>query len=253
MELRRLARLFGVAAVAISVAGASWPALSHRLPRFFFVTLGLLGGVFALVSFVNVLRRAFGACRAGGRLPIVRLLVSATVLILLVALPVARFVGMMRTPAPGAAPLLARFGDWIGGEGYPRLSAHRGIDVGARPGSDVLAAADGRVVVARDNADLCGLLVVIVHDPHGYRTAYCHFSAIVVQPGEAVRRGQRIGAVGSTGQRPWPGYEHVHLELQRGSDVNAVEDPLPRIVGCFEEQMRYPTERLVLTYPVPCR
>jgi hypothetical protein len=56
----------------------------------------------------------------------------------------------------------------------------------------------------------------------------------------------------ASGQRAWPGFEHVHLELQRGRDINALEDPLARIVGCFDETKRYPTDRLVLTYPVRC-
>jgi murein DD-endopeptidase MepM/ murein hydrolase activator NlpD len=74
----------------------------------------------------------------------------------------------------------------------------------------------------------------------------------VVSIGDSVARGQRIGAVGTTGQRAWPGYEHVHLELQRGRDVAAVEDPMPRMVGCFDAAARYPTDRLVLTYPLRC-
>src|SRR5207245_5983309 len=92
-------------------------------------------------------------------------------------------------------------------EGYPRLSPHRGIDFSGKTGADVLAAADGHVTVAEDSRDLCGLKVVIVHEPYGYLTIYCHFSAIAVQPGEMVKRGQRIGALGTTGQRAWPGYE----------------------------------------------
>lgn len=138
--------------------------------------------------------------------------------------------------------------------GYPLFRRHRGLDIKGRPGSDVLAAADGRVTVARDNGDLCGLIVVIDHDPdpHGYRTVYCHFSEIAVRVGDTVKRGQRIGAVGTSGQRAWPGFEHVHFEVQRGRDINAIEDPLPRIVGCFDETQRYPAARLVLTYPVKC-
>ena len=116
----------------------------------------------------------------------------------------------------------------------------------------MLAAADGRVTVARDNRDLCGLIVVIAHDPHGYRTVYCHFSAISVTSGEIVKRGQKIGAIGTTGQRAWPGYEHVHLELQRGVSARDIEDPAPRIVGCFDGTKLYPADRLVLTYPVKC-
>jgi murein DD-endopeptidase MepM/ murein hydrolase activator NlpD len=119
-------------------------------------------------------------------------------------------------------------------------------------GADVLAAADGRITVARDNRDLCGLIVAIAHDPHGLRTVYCHLSEVAVRVGDSVQRGQRIGAVGTSGQRAWPGFEHVHLELQRGRDINALEDPLARIVGCFDAPKAYPADRLVLTYPVKC-
>ncbi len=116
----------------------------------------------------------------------------------------------------------------------------------------MLAAADGRITVARDRQDLCGLIVVVVHDPHGYRTIYCHLATIAVKVGDPVTRGQRIGTLGTTGQRAWPGYEHVHLELQRGADPQDLHDPLQRMVGCFDASARYPVDRLVLTYPVPC-
>jgi len=96
------------------------------------------------------------------------------------------------------------------------------------------------------------LIVVIDHDPYGLRTVYCHFSEIALRVGDSVKRGQRIGAVGTSGQRAWPGFEHVHLELQRGRNINAIEDPLPRIVGCFDDTKVYPADRLVLTYPVKC-
>jgi hypothetical protein len=29
-------------------------------------------------------------------------------------------------------------------------------------------------------------------------------------------------------------------------------DPMPFVVGCFDGTKRYPTDRLVLTYPLPC-
>ena len=173
--------------------------------------------------------------------------------VVLTVLPLTRLVGILTTSAAGPPRILVGFGEWLGGEGYPRPSAHRGLDFAARPGSDVLAAADGRVVVARDNGDLCGLIVVILHEPHGYRTIYCHSAEIRVRRGDDVRRGQPIAIVGTTGQRAFPGYEHVHLELQRGTDVAAVEDPRPRLAGCFDAQASYPTDRFVLTYPLRCR
>jgi len=41
-------------------------------------------------------------------------------------------------------------GDWLGSEGYPRLDPHRGLDIRGPMRADVLAAAGGRVTVARD-------------------------------------------------------------------------------------------------------
>jgi len=196
--------------------------------------------------------RAARDLRRGGRRPIVGLAVIAVATLLFAVLPFARFLYMMAPAASGAPRMLTGFGDWRGAEGYPLLEPHRGVDIKGWPGTDVLAAAEGRVTVARDNQDLCGLIVVVVHDPHGYRTVYCHLGAIAVQVGASVARGQRIGALGTSGQRAWPGYEHVHLELQRGADPRDLHDPAPRIVGCFEPAARYPADRLVLTYPVPC-
>ena len=238
--------------MAIVLAGASSPWISQRLPRFFFPALTAVGAALALVGLGRAVGRAVRQYRTKQRLPIRSLLINTLAVVVIVALPVTRLAGLISAPPTGPPRILAGFGAWLGGEGYPRLSPHRGVDVAGTIGDDVLAAADGRVTVARDHGDLCGLIVVIAHDPHGYRTVYCHLSALFVQRGDEVARGQRIGALGTTGQRAWPGYEHVHMELQRGADAKAVEDPLPRLAGCFDPQQPYPSERLVLTYPVKC-
>lgn len=239
------------AAVLVFV-GASSPWIAQRAPRFLFPGLAAAGAVLVVWSFVSSLVRLVRRYRGEGPLRFYPVAVSVVAMVVLVVLPAAQLLRAMTASRDGTPRILAGFGDWRGSEGYPRPSPHRGIDVAARPGADVLAAADGRVTVARDNGDLCGLIVVIVHEVHGHRTVYCHFSAIAVSPGDSVRRGQRIGAVGTSGQRAWPGFEHVHLELQRGRDINDIEDPLPRIVGCFDETKRYPADGLVLTYPVKC-
>jgi len=228
--------------------GASSPAIAQRTPRFLFPGLAIAGGALLVLSAIRA-ARDYGR---GARPPAAGLAITAVATLLFVVLPFARFVYTMASAAGGAPRILAGFGDWRGAEGYPRLDPHRGIDVLGRPGTDVLAAAEGRVTVARDNQDLCGLIVVVVHDPHGYRTVYCHLAMITVQVGESVARGQRIGALGTSSQRAWPGYEHVHLELQRGTDPKDLHDPVPRIVGCFDPAARYPADRLALTYPVPC-
>lgn len=247
---RRILR-FGWLIAVLVVVGAHTPWIALRVPRFTLPVLATAGAVLIVLSLMNSLIH-FTRHGAEGLVRFVRVLVNVVALVVLVLLPLTHLVRAV-TPVAGGAPRIhSGFGDWLGSEGYPRLSPHRGIDIAGRIGADVLAAADGRVTVARDSRGLCGLIVVIDHDPHGLRTVYCHFSEIAVQVGDRVTRGQRIGAVGTSGQRAWPGFEHVHLELQRGRDINAIEDPRTRIVGCFDETKVYPADRLVLTYPMRC-
>ncbi len=250
---RSIATRVGLPAAAALMLAASSPSIAHAVPRFLFPTVAVVGAGLMTVAFARASLAVVRNPRADRARAVRRFALTSLGFVILTLLPLTRFVGVLTAPAAGPPRILAGFGDWLGGEGYPRSSPHRGLDFAGRVGTDVLAAADGRVVVAREHGDLCGLIVVIVHEPHGYRTVYCHFATISVRPGDDVARGQPIGTVGTTGQRAWPGYEHVHLELQRGRDVAAVEDPRPRLAGCFDAQARYPTDRLVLTYPLSCR
>lgn len=232
--------------------GATTPALARRVPSFFFPTLAVAGAGLLVLSLGSSVARLVRAYRADGPLRPLLPASLAILTILLVVSPAARLLQVIAHPAGGPPLVLTGFGDWRGAEGYPRLDRHRGLDVAGGVGVDVLAAADGRVTVAGDSRDLCGLIVAIAHEPHEYRTIYCHLSSLAVQSGDRVTRGQRLGALGTTGQRAWPGYEHVHLELQRGTDSRDLHDPAPRIVGCFDPARTYPADRLVLTYPVRC-
>ncbi len=237
---------------ALVFAGASSPWVAQQTPGFLFPALGATGAGLVALSFARAVARSLRGYGGGGSLGLVALGVNALAALLLVVFPATRLATLVTAPPEGTPRILTRFGARLGAEGYPAVWRHRGMDVAGRIGADVLAAADGRVTVARDTGGTCGLIVVIVHDPHGYRTVYCHLSALAVTAGETPRRGQRVGAVGTTGQRAWPGYEHVHWELQRGSDLRAVEDPAPWVVGCFDATRTYPTDRLALTYPVRC-
>ena len=237
-------------AAAIYAAAVS-PLASQRLPRLFLPIVAAAGAIVIVGALARSLRRLVRARQTERRRHILPVAINAVATLVLVVSPAIRLVGAV-APNRDGPRTLAGFGDWRGGEGYPRLSPHRGVDIAARPGSDVLAAADGRVVVARDSHDACGLILVIVHEPHDYRTVYCHLAAFAVAVGDHVARGQRVGTVGTTGQRAWPGYEHVHLELQRGGNPNDLEDPARRFVGCFDRAAIDSTERLTLTYPVRC-
>lgn len=85
---------------------------------------------------------------------------------------------------------------------------HRGVDIAVASGTPIKAIQDGWVVSAGD-AGSYGLCVVI-EDDKGYQSRYAHCSSLSVTAGQAVRRGDVIGAVGSTGNSTGP---HLHLEV----------------------------------------
>jgi len=93
---------------------------------------------------------------------------------------------------------------------------HRGIDIGVAEGTPIKAAQDGRVLSAGD-AGSYGLCVVI-EGGDGYQSKYAHCSAILVSPGQEVRRGDMIAKVGNTGNSTGA---HLHLEVtQNGEYLN---------------------------------
>ncbi len=88
---------------------------------------------------------------------------------------------------------------------------HDGIDLATPAGSPVYATADGVVERIYRSATL-GLAVTLRH-AHGLCTVYGHLSRCGLRAGQAVRRGQRVGAVGSTGRSTGP---HLHYALRQG-------------------------------------
>ena len=95
---------------------------------------------------------------------------------------------------------------------------HRGIDIGAPAGTNVLAAEAGTVITAGWNNSY-GYYVTISHGS-GLVTLYAHNSKLIVSRGQTVSKGQGIAKVGSTGDSTGP---HVHFEVM----VNgALQNPL---------------------------
>lgn len=98
---------------------------------------------------------------------------------------------------------------------------HQGLDIAAPTGTTVTAAAAGTVIMAQWYGGY-GNYILIDHGG-GYSTGYGHLSAIYVSNGQVVKRGQAIGAVGSTGASTGP---HLHFEVRiDGKPV----DPAPRL------------------------
>ncbi|MES2302445.1 MAG: M23 family metallopeptidase [Pseudomonadota bacterium] len=96
--------------------------------------------------------------------------------------------------------------------GYMRM--HAGIDFGASWGSPIYATADGRVSFAGWHGGHGNY--VRLDNGGGIGTGFGHMSRIAVSPGMAVRRGQVIGYVGSTGLSTGP---HLHYEMYRGGQT----------------------------------
>lgn len=88
---------------------------------------------------------------------------------------------------------------------------HNGIDIAGSVsyGQDILASDGGVVTRAGDLNDGYGNYVIIDHG-NGYKTLYAHASALYVQVGQRVSKGQKIAEIGSTGYSTGP---HLHFEI----------------------------------------
>ena len=89
-----------------------------------------------------------------------------------------------------------------------RARPHEGLDIVAPRGTPITSSANGVVSFAGRNAGY-GLVVEVDHG-YGMKTRYAHMSAIEVQRGQRVARGEMIGRVGNTGLSVSP---HLHYEV----------------------------------------
>ena len=113
---------------------------------------------------------------------------------------VVHFRGTWLKPAPG--PVTGIYGSQRVLNGKPR-QPHFGIDFAAPVGAPVVAPAGGTVTLAHKDMYYTGGTVIIDHG-HGLTSAFLHLSALSVERGDSVERGQRIGAVGATGRATGP-------------------------------------------------
>ncbi len=176
----------------------------------------------------------------------------AVVLLLVLLISRVRFVPAGQAPragtagpppsAPGASglvipvqgvPATALSDDW----GEPRgdgTRAHHAIDILAPQGTPVLAAASG-TVEKQFESDLGGHTLYVRTSDGGTVHYYAHLDTIGVAEGSAVRQGQPIATIGTSGSADG-GAPHLHFEVKRmapgerwwqGTNI----DPYPLLAG----------------------
>lgn len=94
---------------------------------------------------------------------------------------------------------------------------HEGLDFTADTGTPVVAAADGVILSASYHPDF-GNVIDIDHGD-GLSSRYAHLSRMDAKPGSLVKRGELIGAVGTTGRSTG---SHLHFEVRM---LGVAQDP----------------------------
>jgi len=88
-------------------------------------------------------------------------------------------------------------------------SMHEGLDFSAETGTPVVVAADGVVLSTNYHAEYGN--VIDVDHGDGLTSRYAHLSSMEVKLGALVKRGEKIGAVGTSGRSTGP---HLHFEVR---------------------------------------
>ena len=102
---------------------------------------------------------------------------------------------------------------------YKTTKFHAGLDFSATQGTPIYATADGTVTTAGNSGNGYGNHVIINHG-YGYETLFGHMVRVKARGGQAVKRGEIIGWVGSTGKSTGP---HCHYEVHKnGEKINPI-------------------------------
>lgn len=99
---------------------------------------------------------------------------------------------------PLEGPVTGVYGSRRVYNGIPKRP-HYGLDIAAPEGVPVVAPAPGLVTLAHEDMYFSGGTLVIDHG-HGLSSSFIHLSAILVQPGQRVSRGDPVARVGASGR-----------------------------------------------------
>ena len=117
--------------------------------------------------------------------------------------------GIKLSVKPLSGIITSRYGKRSSPGGGVGSTNHKGLDIAAKQGTTIKAAASGKVIFSGNKGSLWNL--VIIDHGNGVQTYYGHCRKLYVSAGAKVSQGQTIAAVGSTGNSTGP---HLHLEVR---------------------------------------
>ena len=124
-------------------------------------------------------------------------------------------------------PITGQITSYFGERVHPIFkirSMHTGLDIAASSGRPIFAAEDG-VVIFSGSWGGYGKTIILDHGA-AFTTLYGHMSQYFVKEGVAVKKGQIIGLVGSTG---WSTGPHLHFEVRIDGVVQNPINYLPNL------------------------
>jgi len=96
---------------------------------------------------------------------------------------------------------------------YKRWIFHNGIDIDAPKGTDIVSTCEGKVIEVEKSKFGYGNKIIIEHC-YNFKTLYAHLDSITVKEGQIVKRGDKIGTLGSTGLSTG---NHLHYTLMENN------------------------------------
>jgi len=90
-----------------------------------------------------------------------------------------------------------------------------GINIDSKLNQNVMASSDGKVIYSGNEIPGYGNLVLIKHSSN-WITAYAHLNKVFIEKGEKVKKGEKIGLVGTTGNVSKP---QLHFEIRKGKNA----------------------------------
>ena len=115
---------------------------------------------------------------------------------------------------------------------------HKGIDLIG--GSEIVAFDDGVVTSTCNQGEQYGQACYVrIKHPSGWQTLYYHLKSgsVCVSVGQSVKRGQKLGIMGATGQATGV---HLHFQIDKGSSASAINLEVKMYSCCLTCGTHYP-------------